>query len=550
MFRLLEMCKAVAKAAKAARPTQLLSLPDFKNSIPNQEISDQLVHLYLRTFESTFRILHIPTFHKEYSQYWKEPQAANPGFVVKLLLVMAIGTCFYHGDAIDCNTLRSLAHQWIYGASCWLSAPSEKSRMNLTGLQVHCLLLLARQTNDIDGDLIWISAGSTLRLAFNMGLHRDPKYFPHMTIFSAEMRRRLWATVLEMAVQASLDAAMPPLISPHDFDCEPPSNFDDAEIEEGTQIPPISKPMTSFTQTSLQITLLGCLPLRLEIVRLINDFRIDMSYDDVLKLGADLTKACRQNAFAMQSYLSSPVVQHHSRPTEFHRSLLDLLTRRFLLALHRPFAIRARKDPRFYFSRKVSLESALILASYVGDLAQASNIQDDFTCLAVTGGGTIEGAILHDASTSICLELVAQLEEDMPSGSSITPMTQPSIINQVSRSAREPLIQAMKRLIELARYRISMGKTNVKGHVFLSAIMASIKAMELGEAPDIAGFKAAKESAQICYTLLRSRVASTPSEPVEEHSPNGQSIPGIEVERDFGFDALVRGGPILPCNLF
>jgi hypothetical protein len=165
------MCKAVAKAAKAARPTQLLSLPDFKNSIPNQEISDQLVHLYLRTFESTFRILHIPTFRKEYSQYWKEPQAANPGFVVKLLLVMAIGTCFYHGGAIDCNTLRSLAHQWIYSASCWLSAPSEKSRMNLTGLQVHCLLLLARQTNDIDGDLIWISAGSTLRLAFNMGLH-------------------------------------------------------------------------------------------------------------------------------------------------------------------------------------------------------------------------------------------------------------------------------------------------------------------------------------------------------------------------------------------
>lgn len=445
------MCKSVAKVSKAARPTQLFSLPDFKDSIPSREASDQLVHLYIKTFKSVFRILHIPTFQEEYSQFWNDPQAAGPGFVVKLVLVMAIGTSFYQDNSNDLHNLRSLAHQWICGASCWLSAPSMKSRLILTGLQMHCLLLLARQTSNIDGDLIWISAGSVLRMAFNMGLHRDPKYFPHMTVFYSEMRRRLWTTILEMAVQASLDAGMPPLISFHDFDCEPPSNIDDTGIEEATKVPPASKPNTCFTQTSIQIALLKSLPTRLEIARLTNGFRIDLSYDEVLRLSKDLTNQCRQSTLMMQYHLLSPVTQHHSRPTEFHKSLLDLLTRRFLLFLHRSYAIKARTDPIFYFSRKVSLESAMTPASYVGDLAPPSNIQDDFTRLAVMGGGTVEEAILHDATMSVCLELVAQLEEEISNSSINTPMTQPSITHPVSRLTRKPLIQAMEHLIELAR---------------------------------------------------------------------------------------------------
>ena len=539
LFGLLEKCKNMARAAKAERPIQSFMLPDFKSSIPSREVSDQLVHLYLRTFESAYRILHIPSFQKEYTQYWNDPQAASTGFVVKLLLVMAIGSCFYQ-DANNDDTLRSLVPQWVYAGQWWLSAPSEKSRLNLAGLQVHCLMLLARQTNALGGDLIWISAGSLLRTAFNMGLHRDPKYFPKMSTFYSELRRRLWATILEMAIQSSVDSGMPPLISLQDFDCEPPSNIDDAEIDEATKTSPASKPSSYFTQTSIQITLLKSLPTRLEVARLINDFRVDPSYDKVLRLGADITNACRESALIMQSYLSSPIQQDSTRSTEFHKNLLDLFTRRYLLTLHRPFAIKAKTDPRFYFSRKVCLESAMTIISYIGDLAPTSNVQDDFSCLMVRGRGAFKDVMFHDAAIAICLELITQLEEEASNGSSNAALTQPSTINKLARSAREPIIQAVKLMVELAARRIALGETNVKGHVLLSAALAQITAMEAGEPPEHAIFEAAKQSAKSCYALLCARMTSTSADLDEQRAPDERSGLGTGGEQDFGFDVLVR----------
>ncbi len=42
-----------------------------------------------------------------------------------------------------------------------------------------------------------------------MGLHTDPTGVPGITPYQIEMRRRLWATILEMDLQASMTAGMP-----------------------------------------------------------------------------------------------------------------------------------------------------------------------------------------------------------------------------------------------------------------------------------------------------------------------------------------------------
>lgn len=66
--------------------------------MPPREVADKLIGNYLRTFESTYRILHVPTFEAEYAQYWENPATTGTGVVIKLLLVMAIGTSFYQGE--------------------------------------------------------------------------------------------------------------------------------------------------------------------------------------------------------------------------------------------------------------------------------------------------------------------------------------------------------------------------------------------------------------------------------------------------------------------
>ena len=95
-----------------------------------------------------------------------------------------------------------------------------------------------------------------------MGLHRDPEHLPKMSILSVELRRRLWATIMEMTVQSSLESGLPPLISFNDFDTKPPLNINDSEVDELTQVLPIAKDLATFTQTSLQLALLQSLRIR------------------------------------------------------------------------------------------------------------------------------------------------------------------------------------------------------------------------------------------------------------------------------------------------
>ena len=357
--------------------------PDFRDYVPERKVADKLVDHYFRTMESTHRILHTIHFKREYEQYWANPLATPTSSVVKILLVMAIGSCFHQED--DHISVRSMAQQWVYSAQSWIASPFEKSRLNLSGLQVQCLLLLARETNGVGGDLIWIAAGSLLRTAFQMGFHRDPQYFPKMSIMHQEMRRRLWATVLELAVQTSVDAGMPPLLSTTEYDTLPPSNIDDCDFSETTTEPPIPKPENTFTQSSIQIQLLKTIGVRLQISQHINNFRIDPSYDETLSLGSKIGNAVKEATLLMSSY---PANLPH--PTVLHRNLVDIILRRFVLAIHKPSAVKSTKDSKYYYSRKICLDTSVIILSHSGSESGVTiepGRMDDYTRLKFVCGG-------------------------------------------------------------------------------------------------------------------------------------------------------------------
>ncbi|TAQ85283.1 hypothetical protein B7494_g6386 [Chlorociboria aeruginascens] len=500
---LIQKCKTMARAAKAEHPTQPSSTLDYRQLVPPRGVADILVSLYLRTFETIHRILHVPTFEAELCRYWEDPQASPDVFVIKLLLVMAIGTCFWQDEGIDLSS-RFLVPQWIYASQSWINLPFEKSRMNLAGLQVQCLLVLARQSSPRGGDVVWISEGFLLRSAMMMGLHRDPSHFPKINILQAELRRRLWAFVLEVAVISSLDSGMPPLISHEDFDCEPPSNISDSEMDENTSVRPVSS--SDFTPTSISILLTKSWRTRLETVKLLNCFRSALTYESVIRLGNALTSVCKDNNVFLQNAAQSP-----TPPTHFQQRLLDLYHRRFLLVLHHPFARRAAKNPHFYFSRKVCLDNALIILSYSDHTAA---IPDDYTRLELNAGGFFKEVILY-AGTLVSLELIDQIAEE----------TAPLPIATLSRA---PLHKAIEDTVELSTQRILLGETNVKGNVFLSAVLAQIRGLESGlsgEEMEESMLEAAMTSAKKCYALLRSMVSSTPvgidEEPVMEGWQDG-----------------------------
>lgn len=143
--------------------------------------ADQMAQLYVTRFESVFRILHIPSFWAEYEIFWKNPEQASMALQSKVKLVIAIGSSLYR-DTADADNVRWSTCRWVHEAQAWVSGPVNKDRINLNGLQVQCLLILARQVLSIGGDLVWIAVGTLVRTAMHMGLHRDPTHFRAMTV--------------------------------------------------------------------------------------------------------------------------------------------------------------------------------------------------------------------------------------------------------------------------------------------------------------------------------------------------------------------------------
>jgi hypothetical protein len=178
-----QMCNKLAKARKD--PQRPFRLSDYAQYIPPRYITERLVAAYFRTFESVFRIMHEPTFLSQCSNYFADPSTAGDEFLVTLMLVMAIGI----GFSPDIAGWSALS--WIESAQAWLGPPTKKCHATIAGVQISCLLLLARQSNNVDSDGVGVSTGSLLQLAMQTGLHIDPLLLPGLSFFDQEIRRRL-----------------------------------------------------------------------------------------------------------------------------------------------------------------------------------------------------------------------------------------------------------------------------------------------------------------------------------------------------------------------
>ncbi|KAJ4360812.1 uncharacterized protein N0V89_001379 [Didymosphaeria variabile] len=332
----------------------------------------------------------------------------------------------------------------------------------------------------------------------HLGLHRDPSHIGKMSVFHAEMRRRLWATIMEMTVQSSLDMGMPPMISPDDYDTLPPSNVNDEELTEADTVPLQPKPLKEYTQCSMQIAFYETLPLRLEICRLINSLHFSLSYDEAIRLGADMLAACREKLTFVQSFLGSSTP--HS-PNIFQVKLFDTFMRRFFLCLHRPFYTRSAHDPRFYYSRKVCLDASIMIARPTANPTEGEE-EDDWNRLTYRCVGFVKSFILHSMST-IYFELTSRLEDEQD-----TLLTVPITISPSSSRPYVPLeLQPYYNALVFARFatekRLCNGDVNAKGYIWFCAAVARVDALLSRTDPGAAVLSASKKAVSDTAVFMR-----------------------------------------------
>lgn len=247
-----------------------------------------LLDTYINTFESVLRILHVPTFTREYERFWRSPASQtvdeDEPFACKLMIAMALGSCVCLSRSVDDlervqgTSLRYQSNGWISYGKQWLARRMfSGSRADLDMAQIMCLLALARHTHHhtLPTGSGWFPGDHDLtRVGIQMGLHREPRIcFPNMSVQEAEIRRRLWATMLELSLQRCFDEWLPAPLSPESYDCAPPSSITDEDLELGimnTCASSTSVKRLLFTPSIVQVLLARTQRLRLRILHLVN----------------------------------------------------------------------------------------------------------------------------------------------------------------------------------------------------------------------------------------------------------------------------------------
>jgi hypothetical protein len=484
VFAGIERCKSLGRMIKLQRTPPWPTPP--VSDIPSRDVADQLVDGYLRTTETIYRILHVPTFRKDYEEIWTSDSKPDAAFLIQLKLVLAIGATVFDEQF----SLRPSALKWVYEAQTWIAEPEFKAQLSLQYLQTSILLLLARESTSVGEDFTWITAGALVRAAVYMGLHRDPVHLPKRTIFGAEMRRRLWNTILEISLHSSMLCGGPPLMSLTSFDTEPPGNFDDYQLMIEN---PVAKPEHEFSQATVARVLRRTWEVRLAIAEFLNDLTSNCTYDEALHLDREFRSSYKELSRTFQTDYLRAV----RSPPQFAMNFVDFIMRRYLISIHIPFLGPAFHATTYAFSRKVVIDTSLKLWNTIyssshttqSEIDHIARARCDLARLTMCGNGYFRTATFQ-ASLFLAGERLTQLKEEEGLG--------PMIL-------RPDLLAVLQESRDWSFRCIEAGETNIKGYL-LNCLLATyvdglMRGLRKDELPGLL-LRAAEDAETRCCAIL------------------------------------------------
>ncbi|KAJ1322908.1 aspyridone synthetase trans-acting enoyl reductase [Microdochium nivale] len=496
-------CKTLARVIKARRSPPWPTPPTPQ--LPSRQIADRLVQCYLRTTERLYRVLHVPSFMRDYEAIWSSSSAATEkqaSFLVQLKLVLAIGAVTH--DATF--SLRRDAIRWIYEAQTWLAEPCFKSRMlTLQSIQTHALLLIAQELVDIGGggDGVWVGAGALFRRAVHLGLHRDPAHLPRTSLLVAEMRRRLWNTILELNLQFCMSAGTPPGLALEDWDTLPPGNYNDDQLIDSPTAGKLDvepRPDSCYTETSLARALRATLPVRLAAARALNNIQQPLlqqlhgggtgtAYEQTLRLDGELRAAHRELCGTLEGYCRTDAAVTANTeagasimPSPFEIRVVDILFQRYLCSLHIPYVVASLAEKGYAYSRKAALEAALrtwYLVYPPGAVTDAD--ENTLARYTINGHGLLRTTIAM-VPIIIAKELCMQRQEDL--GTSLSSSSSCRYRSAMLLPMRPDLIAVLDAATRWHRATLESGETTMKGYLFAHGIAAYVRHMAGGGMAD------------------------------------------------------------------
>ncbi|KAH0361733.1 hypothetical protein KCU65_g8517, partial [Aureobasidium melanogenum] len=195
--------------------------------LPPQADADQLVAFYLDNYEHLHRIVHVPTFKKQYHDFWLSDQSRSPAIASLIMSIMAVSAS---APPIG-ERYKDVASHWSLSVDEWLRHHSPK-RYELIHYQVLLLSYLAKRMNQIHKKMFWTESSNLLQRAILDELPSTDSVRRSDNVFHVEMRRRIWHVIRELELQNSYEFGLPTLL--HNIDCNlgAPANIADEEFDE------------------------------------------------------------------------------------------------------------------------------------------------------------------------------------------------------------------------------------------------------------------------------------------------------------------------------
>ncbi|KAF2674133.1 hypothetical protein BT63DRAFT_449121 [Microthyrium microscopicum] len=224
---------------------------------PPREVSEKLLwHLFNSTNPLTPSI-HRPTFSKEYDQYLENPSKTPTVWLALFFSMLSLGSSMarFHKNT-EGNTANndnnaekfiSLANEALV-----LSDITRPQKYVIEALVMHIGSIHVRSHAD-DQFRIWIICGVLLRLCLKMGYHRDPSYYPFLTPFEGEMRRRIWHNITIFDHLLSFSVGLPSMIRDMQCDTKLPRNLQDGDFGPDTKELPQGRPFVELTAVAFII---------------------------------------------------------------------------------------------------------------------------------------------------------------------------------------------------------------------------------------------------------------------------------------------------------
>lgn len=485
----------------------------LREFLPGKLVCDRLLKIYTENFEKSSRILHVPSFLRQYSQFWASPDDKifqSSAFLPQLTTILAICYKFLDGNSgFDDDQKTYLEMASLELVTAWVDTLSRKQAIDISTLQTETLLLLARQLQLLSPDKLWCATGALVRSAMVMGLHLRPAEFKKISPFHAELRRRIWVTIVQMDLQASIAASMPSIVPDIDFNQLAPANLNDSDFDESTAELPPSKPLYEWTDSLAQVTLAMSLAQQLKLVSLIRDIDPNMDLTEVVREGRKLEEFLR----CVPPPLKLDGSLQRSPSHLLDCVLLDIYLRRPFLNLYRLLLWEDRQDdPSFREMQQICLESSVAILSYqdyfdpsVADLDLLStNLY--WTMFQICCKNDVLAAVL-----SVCQYIKTSTSASHSNESSPgftqnqLPVTLPSPQTTNAQFSKARLTRIVESTLEGFTKRVGEFGSDLKDVLILSVVMQSVRANGTSDLKENLMHEGAKKALSACrQTLLQS----------------------------------------------